>query len=272
MNPDLKTINLGKLCKVTRAIRKDKHHFWAELPFLFKLAIINSSWAKYYLRRHTSTPILVKDWKNLPIADIPDEAKIPYIKLVEYIIYLTPILKDVPNQGENLRYTCEDKLMLSYFRQILDALVLELYEPVHLHHGDKYFLKHLPRPTSLLWLKDLKGREMDGLKLIFKKLFHRDHPVRRNIYFLNCLAFVREVRGERWVKVSPTQYSFESMYYLNVPIEEDFNEYVYRFWDGIAFYLDNPNCEFKDKANPFAQGFNAQKIKTEQIKIIYPKP
>jgi adenine-specific DNA-methyltransferase len=130
-------------------------------------------------------------------------SKIPIVKsdhpelietLVNYIIYLTAELKDIPSHGERMVATAEDKLMLSYFEQIVDALVMELYLPEELHSNDKYFMRHL-LSENLPAFDTLKGDKMNALRQIFKRLFNSEHPIRANIYFLNSLEVVRIIRG-----------------------------------------------------------------------------
>jgi adenine-specific DNA-methyltransferase len=130
-------------------------------------------------------------------------SKIPIVKsdhpelietIVDYIIYLTAELKDIPSHGEKMVATAEDKLMLSYFEQIVDALVMELYLPEELHSHDKYFMRHL-LSENIPAFDTLKGDKMNALRQIFKGLFDSEHPIRVNINFLNSLEVVRIIRG-----------------------------------------------------------------------------
>lgn len=114
--------------------------------------------------------------------------------LVNYIIYLTSQLKDIPSHGEKMVETTDDKLMLSYFEQIVDALVMELYLPEELHSHDKYFVRHL-LSENIPALESIKSDKMQALRQIFKRLFNSEHPIRANIYFLNSLEVVRIIRG-----------------------------------------------------------------------------
>ncbi|MEG4851037.1 TaqI-like C-terminal specificity domain-containing protein [Microcoleus sp. B5-D4] len=114
--------------------------------------------------------------------------------LVNYIIYLTAELKDIPSHGEKMVETAEDKLMLSYFEQIVDALVMELYLPEELHSHDKYFMSHV-LSENLPAFDTVKGDKMPALRQIFKRLFNSEHPIRVNIYFLKSLEVVRIIRG-----------------------------------------------------------------------------
>ena len=130
--------------------------------------------------------------KQIPIPNNPQPEIIE--TLVNYIIYLTAELKDIPSHGEKMVETAEDKLMLSYFEQVVDALVMELYLPEELHSHDKYFMSHV-LSENLPAFDTIKGDEMPVLRQIFKRIFDSEHPIRVNIYFLNSLEVVRIIRG-----------------------------------------------------------------------------
>ncbi len=131
---------------------------------------------------------------RLPIPSASDAHKAAIATLVNYILFLTKELKDIPSHGASLAASAEDKLMLSYFEQIVDAAVMELYLPEELHAGDKYFMRHLVS-ENLPNLEEMGANKIDGLRVIFRKLFDKEHPVRVNIYFLNSLEIVRRIQG-----------------------------------------------------------------------------
>lgn len=132
--------------------------------------------------------------EKVPIPNAQPQEKSAIETLVNYIIYLTVQLKDIPSHGQKMVETAEDKLMLSYFEQIVDALVMELYLPEELHNHDKYFMRHL-LSENIPAIETIKGDKMQALRQIFKRLFNSEHPIRANIYFLNSLEVVRMIRG-----------------------------------------------------------------------------
>ena len=130
--------------------------------------------------------------KQIPIPNNPHPELLTTI--VNYIIYLTTELKDIPSHGEKMIETAEDKLMLSYFEQIVDALVMELYLPEELHSYNKHFMRHI-LAENLPTIDKIKGDKISVLRQIFRRLFDIEHPIRVNIYFLNSLEVVRMIRG-----------------------------------------------------------------------------
>ena len=110
-------------------------------------------------------------------------------------LHLTAALKEIPSSGKEFMASADDQLMLSYFEQIIDAAVMELYLPEELHAGEKYFMRHLLQ-ENLPNIDKIKGDKMTELRVIFRRLFDRDHPIRTNIYFLGNLDIVKIIRGE----------------------------------------------------------------------------
>ena len=169
---------------------------------LFLLAILNSSIIWSYCKENLTVlgdadkggrlRFFRQFVEKIPIPPATDEEKETIATLVNYILFLTKELKDIPSHGTALAASAEDKLMLSYFEQLVNAIVLELYLPDELHVNDKYFLKHL-LTENLPSLKKIKGNKIESLRVIFKRIFDREHPLRVNIYFLNSVEVVRQL-------------------------------------------------------------------------------
>ena len=170
----------------------------AESKYL--LGFLNSGMIQFFINQ--ICPAVRGDFKRfksiyvsqIPIPTTTEPQRNVIETLVNYIIYLTGELKDIPSHGEKMVETAEDKLMLSYFEQVVDALVMELYLPEELHSHDKYFMSHV-LSENLPAFDTIKGDKMPALRQIFKRLFDSEHPIRVNIYFLNSLEVVRIIRG-----------------------------------------------------------------------------
>jgi len=132
---------------------------------------------------------------KIPIPTATEAEQKAIETLVGYVLYLTAALKDIPSSGKEFMASADDQLMLSYFEQIIDAAVMELYLPEELHAGDKYFMRHLLQ-ENLPNIDKIKGDKMTELRVIFRRLFDRDHPIRTNIYFLRNLDIVKIIRGQ----------------------------------------------------------------------------
>ena len=129
---------------------------------------------------------------QIPIPDMESEQKALIHKIVEYILYL----KKQPTTDGTDAANASDYVMVAYFGQLLDALVYELYLPDELHRWDKYFFKYL-LDENLPRLEDIYRDKMPAFRDLFEHLFHKDHPVRRNHFFLDSLEPIRIIESKQ---------------------------------------------------------------------------
>lgn len=121
----------------------------------------------------------------IPFKKIPAPDQTLFVTLVEYVCFLKQNVETS---------TSLDRHMISYFEQLLDALVYERYLPDELPAADRRFFK----PLAAERLPSLAQHEGDELRLIrrlFTRLSDENHPVRRNLYFLENLESVRIIEG-----------------------------------------------------------------------------
>ncbi|WP_148288410.1 Eco57I restriction-modification methylase domain-containing protein [Prochlorothrix hollandica] len=166
----------------------------------YVVAVLNSSISWWFLRQICTDlqngylQAFRKDLFQIPIPPASAQDKAVIETLVDYVLYLTTQLKDIPSHGKHLRTVADDKLMRSYFEQIVDVVVMELYLPEELHTHNKYFMRYLLQ-ENLPSLDELKDNKMASLRLIFQRLFDRKHPIREGIFFLDSVPVVRIIRG-----------------------------------------------------------------------------
>ena len=131
---------------------------------------------------------------QIPIPDMESEQKALIHKIVEYILYLK---KQPTTNGTDL-VNSSDYVMVAYFGQILDALVYELYLSDELHQGDKYFFQPL-FDEQLLQLEEVEGRNRDKMSAfrdIFERLYDKNHPVAKNLFFLDSVKPIRIIESK----------------------------------------------------------------------------
>ena len=179
----------------------DKTTFMIPNAEIYLIAVLNSAVVWFFLDKivsklqggaYTMQSIYVS---QIPIPTATEAEQKAIETLVGYLLHLTAALKDIPSSGKEFMASADDQLMLSYFEQIIDAAVMELYLPEELHAGDKYFMRHLLQ-ENLPNIDKIKGDKMTELRVIFRRLFDRDHPIRTNIYFLRNLDIVKIIRGQ----------------------------------------------------------------------------
>jgi len=161
----------------------------APSPLLFNgekylLAILNSQVGDYYIRSLGVTrnggyfeykPMFVE---KLPVPKVSQEKKKIYVRLVDYVLYLTK--KEI-------------KLQSVYFDQLIDGMVYELYFSEEIKNVGKAIIKHLGE------LKPIDENMSDEKKLAiiqseFDRLYDPKHPVRNNLETLDSVDVVRIIR------------------------------------------------------------------------------
>ena len=108
------------------------------------------------------------------------------VTLVDYVLFLKANTSEADSR---------DQLMISYFEQIIDALVYELYLEDEIHEAGKQFFHPLMK-ESLPALDNIKGDKLSALRQIFERLFDRNHLIRQNIFFLDTIESVRIIEGK----------------------------------------------------------------------------
>lgn len=105
--------------------------------------------------------------------------------LVHYITYLkTVTLLNVSEQ-----------LMPTYFEQIIDGMVYELYFPELIKKHKREIIQHLgdiPEFTD----KMSDEQKMRICKTVFNRLNEREHPVRVNLFYMNSITEIAIIEGK----------------------------------------------------------------------------
>ena len=160
-------------------IQKNKNY---SLKYL--LAILNSKFAKQWFYnngklRGAGVDISVEKLRTFPIPTITKQSQ--FDAFVDYIIF-------VKSCGSS-DTTC--KLMPTYFEQIIDGMVYELYFPELIKKHKREIIQHLgelPEFTD----KMSDEQKMNICKTVFNRLNDREHPVRVNLEKMK--AEIKEIR------------------------------------------------------------------------------
>ena len=129
--------------------------------------------------------------KQVPIPAATPEQRAQVVRLVDYVLYLTKSVQSETTGATQAR----DELMKSYFEQLIDALVYELFFPEELHRANKFFSKHLAE-ERLPSLDEIKSDKIAKLRSVFERLFDKEHVIRKNCFFLDTLESVRIIEGK----------------------------------------------------------------------------
>ena len=85
--------------------------------------------------------------------------------------------------------------MPSYFEQIIDGMVYEIYFSELLKKNNREILKHLgdlPELTD----KMSDEKKMSLIKTVFNRLNEKDHPVRLNLFYMNSIPEIAIIEGK----------------------------------------------------------------------------
>ena len=128
---------------------------------------------------------------KLPIAQAPDHNFLEAI--VKYVIYLHQY--NISNLNANLIDSAQDKLMLEYFEQLIDAIVYELYLPEDLHAHNFTFAQPL-QAEILPDLDDILDNKLEAIRTVFQRLYAQDHLIRHNLFLLDTIPVIRLIEGK----------------------------------------------------------------------------
>ncbi|NVO31662.1 Eco57I restriction-modification methylase domain-containing protein [Hymenobacter lapidiphilus] len=163
-------------------VEKDKKH---SLKFL--LALVNSSLFTFYILEKSPRggnklfPSITSGLiKKFPIKSVSEEEQIHFIRLVEYIIWLK---EQEPND-----------LRTPFFEQVIDGMVYELYFPIAMQAAGCNVSKYLPLLPALHAEHALADKQLNNLYSIIE---HKDHPLRKAIFFMKTVEEVVIVESKR---------------------------------------------------------------------------
>lgn len=159
----------------------------------FILAILNSKLNTYFFKQFLSTDTLQgsyssiypEDIRQIPIKVISEPSQNQFDTIVNYISFLkSQSIADVSYQ-----------IIPTYFEQIIDGMVYEIYFPELLKKNNREILKHLgdlPELTD----KMSDEKKMSLVKTAFNRLNEKDHPVRLNLFYMNSIPEIATIESK----------------------------------------------------------------------------
>ncbi|WKK59680.1 TaqI-like C-terminal specificity domain-containing protein [Sphingobacterium sp. BN32] len=161
-----------------------------ETNLKYLLGILNSKLANYYYNlRYKSTKkvfseIQARSVKQIPIplSDFATQSLIQ--KIVEYLLFLNSLEKE--DLGHSLK--------ISYFEQVIDGIVYELYFPELLQQHQRTIVEHAGELPSLTHLKE-ESEKMNVVETVFNRLNDKTHPVRNNLFFMKNIKEIALIEG-----------------------------------------------------------------------------
>ncbi len=159
----------------------------AKIEYWYLLALLNSVPLDFYLQNHSSRfQNGYFSYAKRFIAQVPvKEGSKPQQELIGTLGRWLQFLYTVKNQND---------IISSFYEELLDALVFELYFEEELQSAGKEILKHLDN------LKPISDDMTDEQKLAtiqseFERLYDPNHPVRNNLETLDSIEEVRIIKN-----------------------------------------------------------------------------
>ncbi|MBN1561489.1 hypothetical protein JW998_14655 [candidate division KSB1 bacterium] len=152
------------------------------------LGILNSKLASFV--HFNSSPkatkgafpkILIKDIKDFPLPKMLSEYTSYFEIIVKYLIFLHSSINT-------------NKIIISYFEQLIDGMVFELYFEDEIKKAGRDILKYL---TNLTPIADEMSDEqkMQIITQTYNQLYDKNHPVRQNLYYMDTIEEIRIIKG-----------------------------------------------------------------------------
>ena len=120
----------------------------------------------------------------LPIKILEQNKQLPFIVLAEYLTHLKSI------ENNSIGYP----VISSYFEQLIDGMVFELYFEEEIKKAGRDILKYLTNFTPIT--DEMTDEEkMQIITKTFNELYDKNHPVRQNLKGMDEIEEVRIIKG-----------------------------------------------------------------------------
>ena len=157
-----------------------------KINLFFITALLNSKILDFYFNKKMITNADVFPYikgihlKKLPIKFPKDISK--FVSLVRYINF---------TKKEEFELS---KLISTYFEQIIDGMVYELYFPELLKQHNRTIIEHLGElPEFTDTMND--SQKMEIINTVFNRLNEKNHPVRVNLFYMNSIPEIKIIEG-----------------------------------------------------------------------------
>ena len=155
----------------------------------YLLAVLNSKISDYYLfevtakiaggrKRYTKQYV-----EQIPIPEISEGEQKPFEKMVDYILFL-----------KNESRLQDSEIISSYFEEVVNAMVYELYFKDLLMEVKRDVLRHIIPLPALPSDKNVSIKD-NFIKEIYQKIFNKEHPIRNALFYMNSIEEIKEINS-----------------------------------------------------------------------------
>lgn len=154
----------------------------------YLLALLNSKVLSFYFKSYGKLMDYRYEYYPGPVGRLRiknSTKQKPYRIIVDYILFL---------KKQDLQ-SASDQLMPTYFEQIIDGMVYELYFPELIKKHKREIIQHLgelPEFTD----KMSDEQKMKICKTVFNRLNDREHAVRVNLFYMSSIPEIAIIEGK----------------------------------------------------------------------------
>lgn len=155
------------------------------------LTILNSKLVYFWLywmgkRKGEMLELYFEPLQFIPIKKISKNEQSSFTVIADYILFVKE-----HSEFEHIN----DQLMPTYFEQIIDGMVYELYFPELIKKHKREIIQHLGElPEFADKMSD--EQKMKICKTVFNRLNEREHPVRVNLFYMNSIPEIAIIEGK----------------------------------------------------------------------------
>ncbi len=163
----------------------------SKISFKYLLGLLNSKLLDYYLQNHSSKfqnnyfSYAKRFIENIPIK-VADKNTMSLVEnLVDYVMFCRK--KETDGELQNIA---------SYFEQIINAIVYELYLPDQIKKAGCEISDAIPSLKSINQFKSVPSK-IEYLRGLFEDVYEKHHPVRTVLYKLDSVTEVAMAEGKK---------------------------------------------------------------------------
>ncbi len=156
------------------------------------LAVLNSTISDYFFFQETAKIAggrkrYTKQYvEKVPIPELSPSEQEPFVKIVDYILHI----RNQKDQSDALKIS-------SYFEQIINGMVYELYFNDLIELSGREIIKHVKQLPAFS-PEDSIEKKTTLIRDIYRNIYDKGHPIRNSLFFMDSIDEIREI--ERTVK------------------------------------------------------------------------
>ncbi len=144
----------------------------------YLICILNSKKTAVFLNNHNNKYNYKKSLEQLPIPQIPEEEQLPFVTLVDYILFLKE------NESKKIDKYVDNSHIAQNFEKLIDAMVVELYFKEDVEKENLEIIKHVQKDFKAITPTDDFDKKAKIILDSYELLNERNNIIRNNLLLL----------------------------------------------------------------------------------------